>query len=1227
MKNKRLQNGCGGHVLQGSLGLCILAGIWICPVSRGAEESGKTVPAAETFYNGPALFDTRPSSQSELVQSVDRFGPVGIGIELHPPAFVMKVKNVEKGSPAEATGKLKAGQIIETINGQKLHDIDPRIQLGNIITEAEAHDGRVVLAVRTAPSAPLQDVTVTIPALGAYSKTWPLNCPKSDKIVRNLAARFAKDGYSYGLAMDGPKLLFLLSTGDEGDLALAREWVRKTVNSNQNFGDKGIYQWFIAWGAPPLAEYYLRTGDASVLPLLKKIADAAKKTQFHDAWGGRGMPGHHMGIAGTATLTYLLLARQCGVEVDEGMLQSALQHFYRFAGRGVNPYPDIRPESTFTDNGRCGILAYAMAAASSLVPEGEKSLYAKARDISATKSFYSTSYMLHGHTGGGIGEVWRSAAMGLLYEKMPSHYREFMEQRTWFYDLSRRYDGSFGVLGGAQYDTENFGITMGLTYTAPRKNLCIFGAPRSKYAKYHKLPEHPWGTSGDDAFLSLAAPVDKDGKVRNLDDERIVTDSGAPVDRKVSDPKVTDAELLQLIHHPEHRFREVAANAIYDLGRYNLIPDLLKDKDPRVRNAGVMAIRTPRVLHGEPIPGFPREKMTPEMVSLLFGMLDDPNEAWFTVDKVLSVIATFSADELGPHTERLLYFLAQDEWWLRHNALNVLAPLAADPRYYKQVLQGIETQVPKMVRAPTELRAVANRLKDAPPEVQKAGLETLGRLYLAYPGRKAIPPGGLHPSSEQWYLDAVAEAITALPGGLDKLYAVSRQRFPDNVLSHRESFLAGLESKQLSPDLNTALAVVIKKDLIPEFVAQNRKQLISEAAWDKSKRNGMFAVGVLGGSGMVPGLSDLYDQAGIKDYDWHTFGPKRTDVTWDYYSFDPKEQQSWESADSRYRKVTLPAGMEKWYEPGFDAQKAGWKTASAPFASREGKFQAQDSSCNLPYCGCGEPPKTFWEHEVLLMRGTFDLPPLDPTKRYRLLIGGRSHVGRGDGVAIYLNGTLVHEQEGGTGKREGNRPCGFFIDKDLAKKFGAGGKVQLAVKAFIGKQPRLKEKTGFITIHFEEMNIPPFASMMAESARAMPLLASAWQAVQFPDVEPDDPNEGKFRYDGKFVANPKVVGDWLVIDQVATMDAFAPDHAPAKLDKKRLPFSAVSLKENGETGENLLIWSGDKLLDLDRGQALAMTVRTLGDADYLFVEAGGFNAKNGPDWKSPLLVLKRAGKK
>ncbi len=126
---------------------------------------------AESFYKNPhGLFSTRPSETKSL-QSIDRFGPVGIGIDLIQPAFTMRIKNVEEGSPAAATGKLKKGQIIETINGQKFADIDPRIQLGQILAAAEAGDGGVTFAIKdeTAP------VIVKIPVLGAYSKTWPLD--------------------------------------------------------------------------------------------------------------------------------------------------------------------------------------------------------------------------------------------------------------------------------------------------------------------------------------------------------------------------------------------------------------------------------------------------------------------------------------------------------------------------------------------------------------------------------------------------------------------------------------------------------------------------------------------------------------------------------------------------------------------------------------------------------------------------------------------------------------------------------------------------------------------------------------------------------------------------------------------------------------------------------------------------------------------------------------------
>ena len=222
-------------------------------------------------------------------------------------------------------------------------------------------------------------------------------------------------------------------------------------------------------------------------------------------WGGVGsrrVNGNgHLNAAGTHVLTFLLLAKECGAKVPDQTLDDALVHFYRYAGRGGIP-GDNRPGHGFVDNGKNGLLAFAMAAAAALTPNGEQSVYARARDVCAMQSFYTTGFMLHGHTGGGIGEGWRSASMGLLHEKKPRQYRDFMDQRQWHYDLSRRFDGSFGILGGAGYDKEQWGVAYPLAYTIPRKTLRITGAAPTQFSKLFKLPELPWGTEADNAFFS-----------------------------------------------------------------------------------------------------------------------------------------------------------------------------------------------------------------------------------------------------------------------------------------------------------------------------------------------------------------------------------------------------------------------------------------------------------------------------------------------------------------------------------------------------------------------------------------------------------------------------------------------------------------------------------------------------------------------------------------------------
>ena len=102
----------------------------LASLTASASADGLNLTGSSAYYKVHPQFHPYPEEKT-AVQTIDRFGPVGIGIFLTQPAFKMQVKNIEPGSPAEATGKLKKEQIIDSINGRVLKDMDPRLILGD----------------------------------------------------------------------------------------------------------------------------------------------------------------------------------------------------------------------------------------------------------------------------------------------------------------------------------------------------------------------------------------------------------------------------------------------------------------------------------------------------------------------------------------------------------------------------------------------------------------------------------------------------------------------------------------------------------------------------------------------------------------------------------------------------------------------------------------------------------------------------------------------------------------------------------------------------------------------------------------------------------------------------------------------------------------------------------------------------------------------------------------
>jgi len=1196
----------------------ILSVLLVCGAGAAAGDA-KT----KSFYKGPGIFSTRPS-ETKSVQTIARFGPVGMGIDLHQPAFVMKIESIEPGSPAAATGKLTKGQIIETINGQNLADIDPRIQLGRIIETAEAAAGVVRFVVRDKPGAEAQQVVVKIPVLGAYSKTWPLKCSKSARIVRGFADYLAKPGSNKGFG--GIGMLFLLSTGEDKDLQPVRQWAR---------GLKGAptYAWHLGYGGIPLTEYYLRTGDQSVLPTIQKWVDNAGKGQYLGGWAGRGGVAHvtygggggHLNAGGTAVVTFLLLAKECGADVPKHTLHGALTHFYRWAGRGNNPYGDNKPEHGFVDNGKNGNLAFAMAAAASLTPNGERSVYAGARDAAALTGFTTTTFMLHGHTGGGIGEIWRSAAMGLLYEKRPGHYRQFMDHRKWHYELSRRWDGSFGILGGARYDNVSWGAAYVLTYTIPRKTLRITGAPRSKFAKTCQLPRRPWGTAADDAFASIEPIADRDGKRPDFSKETLARDSGRPALGRLTRSDVTDAELRRYAHHPDNEIRRIAVRKAMGINthylgkgggggkrRPALVRECLRSKDARLRHAAVDAIAA--ALSGDALAEF----LKPDGPDLLFAMLRDPQESWWVKDAALNAVGRLPADQVAAHVDLILPYLKHEEWWLQNAALTALAPVVGAERCYKKVLPAIGELLRTCQRWNTTagpMWRIRPAIAKASPAVQKLASATLKEAYTGFTGVKTAPGGQDITRTYDSQLEFLAASLAGVEGGYDLLYEIAKQRFPNQPLPYPKLFL-GADPERFGPKLRKAIQPIIREKLIYEYIGKNRRGLLAEI---EGTRQSAFLVGAL------DGLVSLYRKLGVTAYEWRAFGPNLREAAWDYHMFDPPEKQAYDVSPWRYRRVTYPAGMADWFAPDFDPAKAGWKKGRAPFGQYKGKLVTDAKPCRNPNCHCKDPMRTLWDKEVLLVRGTFRFGPLKPGHRYRIRVGSGQHVGSADGYRIHINGQQLIETKHGVGRRQGARPRGAFITKAFVDEF-AKGPVTIAATTFmrygsraIATMPPVPQ--GIFSLWLEEMKLPPVDDeAIRKSATVIPMLSSDWQAKQDPDNRELRRADDKFHWDGRFVVNPKILGRWKTIDQVQAVAEFTPDK---KMDSRRARLKQLTFKDKGLTSVGTWIWSGDILMNLDRYEALKITVKTLAGADYLFIEAGGFSTRNTPGWTSPLYVMKR----
>ncbi len=942
-------------------------------------------PKATQYYTEEPLFSSRPDPKSEK-----QFGNVGVtGLILRIyPGVVVQVEETTPGTPA--AGKFSKGEVITGINGVALQGRNPYVLIGQALTDAEAKDGLLIFDVRSADGKDTKAVRITIPVLGAYSPTWPLNCPKSDGIVKRAAEYYAKAlvgapdpatlTYEVRETVGVPgalECLFLLSTGDDQYLPMVKAYFDRMSKNVKGIGD---HTWNNGYNGIACAEYYLRTGDQSVLPILQYFCDDARERQFYGIgwghWGKQINPGYVAGglmnPAASQVVTTLILSKECGVQVDDKTLLGALKFFYRFAGRGSVAYGDHRGEGGLGSNGKDGMVAAIMQVACG--SQGNIEIYRQARDWLGLAMLDSYPSLFTGHADNGRGDaIWRSITSAYMAELKPDQYRDTMKNLQWWFDLSRRPSGAMGVSTCEGFDDEGSGAGVVMAYTAAKKTLRITGAPRSKFAKDFKLPEYLWGRPADTAFVSIESgkPYVQGGK--DLPPYKMVAVLGSAYSDPGKFAEVERAELVRMTYHRNFIVRTQSAIALLQTGAFAELEKLLEDKDPRVRRAALDGLTNYRYWFAKGRNPIKPDDVSPAMVASIRKMLVDKDEAIYVVDGALLALSCAKPEVVAECLPDILPWTTYDEWWVRQSAFMALATAAKADGVAVKVLPTLSEMMVKEERAAAHesMRGALERLSKSLKDNAEAS-KLIASIFSHATADTEIK-SGLRAGEGGYYVTSTAEvAIKSDPSSALDIAQIISQRFQQ------------LETRQIVAVVNDLLPTLEKqteparKQLTDLLYVQYRQELIRRMNSDEKPLDTILSL----------------TQLKHADLGWYDISkPATADRVWQFMSFEPGTSDFLHPREGkRFRDVKLPAGLEKWNQPDFDASK--WSSGKAPIG--KGVYKPKHGKVAL-----FENRSTWGEGEFLLMRTTFEVDSLD-YDFFRIGVLAKQ------GFHIYLNGQKIH---------------------------------------------------------------------------------------------------------------------------------------------------------------------------------------------------------------------------
>ncbi len=414
------------------------------------QRSINTTIAVLTLFLAGELFARAPSNHL--------LGPTGIKGAISRNS--VNVTAVDPGSPAD--GKIKKGDQIIGVGSGKFK-IDPRKSIAAAIDKAETKQGNGKLTLILKGN---KKIELQLAVLGSYAITAPYDCTKSERIIDQAAEYLANDinksldpknkrsrgSYNSGATHSG--LLGLMATGEKKYIDLVAKAIKASdilkpdaeLFDAQLKGKKPMSYvgWYWGYNCIMLGEYYLLTGDESVLPALKIYAVSIARGQDPGGlWGHRmAVNGRHPGYAqmnqsSLSSFMGILMAKRCGI--SDPILEKAIKlthsYYSTYIGEGGFNYGVHGPNrKAFNNNGMSGSATMCMA-----LNEDEEG-------VRFFSKLSSTSYgnLEQGHASNFFNPLWTPLAANF---RGPEITQQFFDKSLWFHTCYRSWDGSFHRAG------------------------------------------------------------------------------------------------------------------------------------------------------------------------------------------------------------------------------------------------------------------------------------------------------------------------------------------------------------------------------------------------------------------------------------------------------------------------------------------------------------------------------------------------------------------------------------------------------------------------------------------------------------------------------------------------------------------------------------------------------------------------------------------------------------